>query len=187
MFELWILVLFGIGLASWILIVIEMLGTLGFSPGVFRLGPRILLDERPTTKLSLARGDRVDTRSARFRMVAPGLWLFRWKFRLIGMHSAYKGSLTLRDGGVVAESRWPLGMTGFVAAWLLLWCSLGVSMLLEPATPESPWSLETAALVLGGIAALVTALVALSLRRDRRLARRAVDEFLAKSSAEGVN
>ena len=174
MFTFWIAAVGGIAFISWLFLIVEFIGTHAFWPWIFRLGPLIWIEERPAPTLSFSVEDRFDTRSARFRLDPPDTWLFRKKFKLVGVSSAFKGSLEIRQGQLVARCRWPLGMAGFLGAWLVGWCSAGLAVRHQ----AQDQGIAAAAFVLAGVAFLLL-MVTVSLKLERRIARRAIDEFVS--------
>jgi len=116
-------------------------------------------------------------------MIGADTWLFRRRYRLFGMNSAFKGTLERRRGSVIALCRWPLGLTGFMAAWLLGWCSIGAYGWMHPREARTDTGIPMPAFLLAGPAFVVLVLGA-SLWLERRAARRAIDEFVAFGAGE---
>lgn len=169
----------GVAFACGLLLMVELAGTHWFWPWVFRLGPRIWSEDRMVpTSASAALGRSFDTPSTRFRRIASDRWIFRRRYRPLGMNSAFKGSLTLEGGRVIAQCRWPLGLAGFAAAWLLGWCSIGAFALMQPGEVRNDIGIPMPVFLFAGPAFMVLVFGAL-LWSERRAARRAIDEFVA--------
>jgi hypothetical protein len=116
-----------------------------------------------------------------------GAWRFwPWVFRAVITGGFLKGSLALRDGRVIAQCRWPLGAAGFLSAWLLGLCSAGALVLLNRGELRNDTGLSPSMMLIGMLA-LAVAVLSYSLWLSRRIARRAIDEFVAHRAALQVN
>jgi hypothetical protein len=124
------IVLFGaaiiIAFVSWFLIIVESIGMWRFWPWVFRTGIRVFNETHSLAVPTLVIGSEVETDSGKFKAIALGICLFRFRrprwFSFV-LHTPFPIKGSVRWDGTLArvEGRIPVFTTLFLAAWLLGW------------------------------------------------------------------
>ena len=182
MTDLWLYAVAALALISWLLAVVEMIGTVFFWRWVFGLGPRIFSEERAFARSLIRLPDGgFATRSATFRVVSPSELLFRPK--LFRFHSSlFKGTLTLLGERAIAQGRVSLGFLLFMLVWLALWSFGSFQVVARSADVRNDTGIPTPLFALAGYA-FVAGIVWLTIGLARRGARRAVEEFVQRDTA----
>lgn len=127
---------------SWLLLVVEWMGTLSFSRGLFGMGPVVFRAAlRAMPRLDLCE-DRGETATSTWRRVSPGCCLFRYRVRLFGatLHTPFliKGVLRCNGASSGVEGRLPFFPLMFLAAWLVECTAGGVLVLTRPEAAPLP-------------------------------------------------
>src|SRR5262249_31971162 len=111
--------------ASWLLGIGESIGMWRFWPRVFETGFRVLQEARSLPLPTLAVGSEFETKSGKFKIIAPQLCFFRrgMSWLNVDFHTPFpvKGSLRWNGSWAVIEGRIPVSTTLFLAAWLVGW------------------------------------------------------------------
>ena len=169
-----------LALGSWLLAVMEMIGTAFFWRWVFTFGPRVFSDERASTRHLEVPGTRFTTRSAAFLAVSSSELLFRPK--LFRIHSSlFKGTLTLRGAHAAAEARVSLGLVLFLLVWLAGWSYGSFMLITRPDDVRNDTGIPAPLFALAGYA-FVAAMLWFFVGLARRVARRAVEEFAQRAT-----
>jgi len=170
-----IIAAWGAAVASWLLAIGESIGMWLFWPRVFETGIRVLQEARSLPLATLAVGSEFETKSGRFKIIAPQLCLFR---RRMSFYSPFpvKGSLRWYGSWVAIEGRIPVSTTLFLAAWLVAWT---IGMAIVASKPGN---------LVGGLAylflgwAFTAGICLLSIPFEIRRAMRILREFEAQVS-----
>lgn len=113
------------GVASWFLAIGESIGIWRFSPWVFRTGIRVFQETLSVSVPTVGIGSEFETKHGKFKLVAPGLCLFRFRMRWFSLdfYTPFPIKGILWWDGTVArvEGRIPVFTTVFFAAWLVGW------------------------------------------------------------------
>jgi hypothetical protein len=113
------------GVASWLLALREFIGMWRFWPRVFGTGIRVLQETRSLPLPTLTVGSEFETKSGKFKIIAPQLCFFRRRMRWLDfdVHTPFpiKGSLRWNGSRAAIEGRIPVFTTLFFAAWLVGW------------------------------------------------------------------
>ena len=184
MSDFWIYGLAVLAVISWLLAVVEMIGTIFFWRRVFEFGPRVFSEERALARhveLDLQPDTRFGTSSAAFRVVSPSEILFRPK--LSPFHSLlFKGTLTLRGDRASAAGRVSLGVSLLLLMWLAGQFYESFILIMRPDDVPNVTGMPAPLFALVSfpfLAAVLWLFVGLA----RRSARRAFDEFARRDKA----
>jgi len=138
---------FVIGALSFMLGAVEALATWRLSTLAFRLGLRVLNEERPfpSSHSGPLVGKILETETGKYRFTERGECLFRCKSRTFGRRGstryvlpfeqrivtpfAIKGIICWRGGQAMVTGRIPLFVPIFLLAWLLAWSVPAVLMI----------------------------------------------------------
>jgi hypothetical protein len=167
-----IIAAWGVAVVSWLLAIGESIGMWRFWPRVFETGIRVLQEAR---SLPLAVGSEFETKSGKFKIIAPQLCFFR---RRMSFYSPFpvKGSLRWNGSRAAIEGRIPVSTTLFLAAWLIAWT---IGMAIVASKPGN---------LVGGLAylflgwAFTAGICLLSIPFEIRRAMRILREFEAQVS-----
>jgi len=180
MTEFWFYGVAALALGSWLLGVVELIGTVFFWRWVFTFGPRVFSDQRASARHLEIPDTRFTTRSAAFRVVSPSELLFRPK--LFRIHSSlFKGTLTLRGDRASAEARVSLGLLLFLLVWLAGWSYGSFLIVARPAGIRNDTGIPAPLFAFAGYA-FVAAMLWFFIGLARRAARRAVEEFAQRAT-----
>jgi len=170
----------GAGVALWLLAIGESVGMWRFWPRVFEIGVRVLQEARSLPLPTLAVGSEFETKSGKFKIIAPQLCFFRMRMSCMNadLHTPFpiKGSLRWNGSRVAIEGRIPVFTTLFLAAWLVAWT---IGMAIVASKPGN---------LVGGVAylflgwAFTAGICLLSIPFEIRRAMRILREFEAQVS-----
>jgi hypothetical protein len=115
--------LFALFVAAWVLSIGEAIGMWRFWPRVYGTGVRALHETRSLPLPTLATGSEFETKSGKFKIIAPEFCLFRPHMSRDDVHVytpfLVKGSLRWNGDRATIEGRLPVYPALFIAAWLV--------------------------------------------------------------------
>lgn len=112
-----------VGVAAWILGLIETVSLYGLTGALFNLGPIVLKTEEevPRDRVSLAHGERIKLNMAQFKFTGVDRCIFSPRFKMLDSTFPIKGTMRWRGSIQQVEARIPLGLVLFTLAWLVGW------------------------------------------------------------------
>ena len=116
-----------LGAVFWFLALAEGVGMAAFALWVFRLGPHLPVGRvaaSPRVGI-LPVGHAFETSSAKFKVIAPGVCLGRFKFRLSLFNTPFPVKAVFTADKRLPQNEWriPVAPIGFFASCLLAWSS----------------------------------------------------------------
>ena len=164
--------LFALFVAAWVLSIGEAIGMWRFWPRVYGTGVRALHETRSLPLPTLATGSEFETKSGKFKIIAPEFCLFRPHMSRDDVHVytpfPVKGSLRWNGDRAAIEGRFPVCPALFIAAWLV---GFTTGMAKEVSKGNLVGGLTTLFLVWAVTAAICLWSIPFEIRRAKRILR----------------
>ena len=125
-----------VGVASWLLAVLEGIGVLRLQDWVFRIGPVATVYQTGVAcPVGLSVVSAAETADIKYRVLEGHRCLFRRKFTLFEFRwntpLELKGVISWTDGTLTTSARYLLGVTLFFLAWLTGWTIGGIMFVIK--------------------------------------------------------